>query len=192
MRATLRPLPLLFFAEAFADDLIHGRFHKTGLFRQAFRRLPEHGQPHGYMEPTEQMLCVWVQVELEIPHGVAAVGEERDLLVQLVALRFGPLKQAAFRLLVIRLHKRKALAGDRLLGFLPPCEGQQTLPNDHFKPPGLMLCADIARIDAYGQRAIGDGQAASLRGTAADGRPLFLPPTPAPAIPRLCRRVDEW
>jgi hypothetical protein len=38
------------------------------------------------MEPIEQMLGMWVEVELEIPHPVAAIGEEGNLLVELMAL----------------------------------------------------------------------------------------------------------
>jgi hypothetical protein len=57
-----------------------------GLVRQALGRLLEHGQPHRHMESIEQMLGVWVEIELELPHGVAAVGEEGDPLVELMAL----------------------------------------------------------------------------------------------------------
>jgi hypothetical protein len=38
------------------------------------------------MELIEQMLGMGVEVELELPHGVAAIGEEGNPLVQLMAL----------------------------------------------------------------------------------------------------------
>jgi hypothetical protein len=38
------------------------------------------------MEPIEQVLRVWVEVELELAHRVAAIREQGDLLVQLMAL----------------------------------------------------------------------------------------------------------
>jgi hypothetical protein len=38
------------------------------------------------VKPVEEMLGVGVQIELELPHGVAAIGGKGDLLVQLVAL----------------------------------------------------------------------------------------------------------
>jgi hypothetical protein len=57
-----------------------------GRLWQAFGRLLHHGQAHGDMTPIEQMLGLGIEVELEVAHGIATIGEKRDLLVQLVAL----------------------------------------------------------------------------------------------------------
>ena len=67
------------------------------------------------MKPVEQVLGLRVQVQLEVAHRVAAVGEKRELLVHLMALRLEHLEQAAFGLLVQGLDKPKALAGREIL-----------------------------------------------------------------------------
>jgi hypothetical protein len=72
--------------------------------------LVEDGETHRDVVPVENMLGLWAYVELEVTDGVTAVGEERDLLVQLHPLRLQDLKQAPFRFGVQRLHKAKALA----------------------------------------------------------------------------------
>ena len=92
-----------------------------------------------HMEPIEQMLGLRVEVELELAHGVAAIGEKGDLLVQLVALRLEHFEQAPFGFLVKGLHEGKALAGDRLLGLLAACERQETLAGDDLEPALLRL-----------------------------------------------------
>ena len=69
------------------------------------------------MEPIEQMLGLGIEIELEIAHGVAAIGEKRDLLVQLVALGLEHLEEPAFGFLVIGLDEGKTLAGDGRLGL---------------------------------------------------------------------------
>jgi len=47
------------------------------------------------------MLCLGVEIELEVAHGVATVREKGDLLVELMALRLEHLTEPAFRFLVI-------------------------------------------------------------------------------------------
>jgi hypothetical protein len=121
------------------------------------------------------MLGPRVQIELEVPHGVAAIGEKGNLLVELVTLGLEHFEQASFGFLVISLDEGKAFAGDRLLGLLTPRERQETFAGDDFEPALRALGPDIAPIDAHRERAIGDGQAAPLRRTAVDERPLFLP-----------------
>jgi hypothetical protein len=88
-----------------------------------------------YMEPIEQVLCVGVQIELELAHGVPTIGEKGDLLVELMALRLEHFEQATFWFLVVGLDKGKAFTGDSLFGLLAPCKGQQTLARDHLEPP---------------------------------------------------------
>ena len=39
------------------------------------------------MKPIEEVLRVRVELELELTHGVAAIGKKGDLLVHLMALR---------------------------------------------------------------------------------------------------------
>ena len=65
-------------------------------------------------------------------HRVAAIRQERELLVELVLLGVEHLKQAPFGFLVIGLDERKALTGDGLLGRLAPLEGQETFARDDF------------------------------------------------------------
>ena len=122
---------------------------------QAFGGLLHHGQAHRDMEPIEQMLGLGIEVELEVAHGVAAIGEKGDLLVELVALRLEHLEEPAFGFLVIGLHEGKTLAGDRLLGLFPAVKGQETLARDHLEAALLPLRFHVAAIDPHGQRAIG-------------------------------------
>jgi hypothetical protein len=118
---------------------------------------------------------MWVEVELELPHGVAAIGEEGNLLVELVALRLEHFEEPPFRCLELGLDEGKALTGDRLLGLLTSRERQAALASNDLKPDWLALGTHVAPIDAYRERAIGDRQATPLRRTAVDERPLLLP-----------------
>src|SRR5215475_10013099 len=106
------------------------------------------------MEPIEQVLRVGVEVELELPDGVPAIGEEGDLLVQLMALRLEHLVEPPFRFLVIGLDEGKAFAGHGGFGLLTPREGQEALPSDDLKPASRALGTDIAPIEADGERTI--------------------------------------
>ena len=63
---------------------------------------------------------------IPLAHRVAAIGEKRDLLVQLHAWRLQDFEQASFRFGVKRLHEAKALAR-RGLVVLVAFEGQGTL-----------------------------------------------------------------
>ena len=55
--------------------------------RQAFRGLLQHGQAHRDMKPVQEMLSLGVEIQLELAHRIAAIGEEGDLLIELVTLR---------------------------------------------------------------------------------------------------------
>jgi hypothetical protein len=59
------------------------------------------------MKPVQQMLGVGVQIELKLAHGVPAIGENGDLLVQLMPLRLEHFEEPTFRFLVKGLHERK-------------------------------------------------------------------------------------
>src|SRR6267142_257067 len=102
------------------------------------------------------MLSLRIEVKLEVPHGITAIGQKRDLLVELVALRLEHLEEATFGFLVIGLHEGKTLAGDRLLGLFPAVKGQETLARNHLEGALLSLGLHIAAIDPDGQRAMGD------------------------------------
>ena len=54
---------------------------------QAFGILVEDGEAHRDVVPVEDMLGFRAHVELQVAHGVAAIGEKRDLLVELHPLR---------------------------------------------------------------------------------------------------------
>jgi hypothetical protein len=108
------------------------------------------------MKPIEQMLGLWVEIELEVTHRVTPIREKRNLLVELVALRLEHLKEAAFGFLVIGLDEGKTLAGDRLLGFFPAVKGQETLARNHLEGPLFPLGLHVAPIDPDCQRAMGE------------------------------------
>src|SRR2546422_8488048 len=121
------------------------------------------------------MLGVGVEIALEVTHAIAAIGEKCDLLVELVALGLEHLEEPAFGFLVIRLHEGKTFAGDGLLSLVSPVKVEQTLARNHLEtallPPGF----HIAAVNPHRQRSVRDGEAAPLRRTAVDERPLFLP-----------------
>ena len=81
------------------------------------------------MKPVAQMLCLWVEVQLEVPHGIVTIGEKHDLWVHLIPLRLQDLEQAPFRLRIQSLHTPKALAGRDIL-LVVPSEGEYALAND--------------------------------------------------------------
>jgi hypothetical protein len=54
---------------------------------EAFGHLPEDGEAHGDVEPVDQVLGLRAEVEGQFADVVAAVSEERDLLVRLHPLR---------------------------------------------------------------------------------------------------------
>src|SRR5262245_9278353 len=108
------------------------------------------------MKPVEQVLGLWVQIQLEVPHGVAPVRQKRDLLVHLMALRVEHLEQAAFGLLVQGLHKPKALTGREIL-LSRSTNGQDAFPDDNFEVTLLLVpIAYISTIDAHRERPIGN------------------------------------
>ena len=56
--------------------------------------LSEHGEPHGQMEPVENVLGTGGHIRRQVPDRVAAVGQERDVLIHLQALFAQHLMQA--------------------------------------------------------------------------------------------------
>jgi hypothetical protein len=94
------------------------------------------------VKPIEQMLGLGIEVELEVPDGIAAVREKGDLLVELVALGLG-------------LHEGKTFAGDGLLGFFPAVKGQETLARDDLEETRFPLGFHVAAINPDGERALG-------------------------------------
>src|SRR5215510_3486777 len=120
------------------------------------------------------MLGMWVQVKLEVPHGIPAIGQKRDLLIHLMPLRPQDLEEAPFWFRIQGLHKTQALAGRDLL-LVVSSEGEDTFADNDFELlPFLLPVADIAAIDADGEGAIGDGQSLPISGTALHkGPPCF-------------------
>src|SRR5205085_694157 len=99
---------------------------------ETFRRLLHDGQAHREMKPIEEMLGLWVEIQLEISDRIAAIREKRELLVHLMALRLQHLEQAPFRFRIESLHKPKALAGRNIFRVLPS-EGEDTLADNDFE-----------------------------------------------------------
>ena len=110
------------------------------------------------------MLGLGIEVELEIADRIAAIREEGDLLIQLMALRFEDLEEPAFGFLVIGLDESKTFAGDGLLGLFPTVKGQEALARNHLEGALLSLGLHVAPIDSDGERAMGIGNAATSAG----------------------------
>ena len=126
------------------------------------------------MIPVQNMLSFRAHVELKFAHCVAAIGEKRDLLVQLHPLGLKHLIEPTFGLLIQRLHEPKALARGEIV-FLITSEGQGTLPHDNLE---VMLLGvpvpHIAPVDAHRDRPIRDGEGAPIAGAPRDKTPLFV------------------
>jgi hypothetical protein len=127
------------------------------------RGLLEPGQPHDHVESIEQLLRVRVQIELEIAYRVAPVRENRDLLVQLVALGLEHLEQAPFRLLVIGLYEGKAFIRGGLVELQAPLEGQEALAGDVFASAVLTRATRLSPIDAQGEGTLYESRAEARR-----------------------------
>jgi hypothetical protein len=97
---------------------------------QPFGCLLEDGQAHREVKPIKEMLGLQVRVQLEVPHRVAPIGQERDLLIHLMPLRLQDLEEAPFRLRIQGLHKAKTFAGWEIL-LVVSSEGEDTFAHDH-------------------------------------------------------------
>jgi hypothetical protein len=117
---------------------------------------------------------VRVEIALEIAHGIAAIGQKRELLVELVALGLEDLKEPACGLLVLRLDTGQARTGDRFLSRFAPVKREETRARHDFKGAGLPWRFHVAPIKAHGEWPVRDREAAPLRGTAVDEGPVFL------------------
>ena len=94
------------------------------------------------MEPIKQVFGFWVEIELQVAHGVAAIGEKDDLLIQLHALALEHLEESSFGLVVIGLYEAKAFAG----AFF-----RNRLAHDHFKMRLLVIpFSNITTINPNG------------------------------------------
>src|SRR5712691_7926306 len=110
-----------------------------------------------HMKPIEQMLGLRIEVELEVAYGITAIGQKRDLLVQLVALGLEHLEEAAFGFLVIGLDESKTLAGDWRFDLFPSVKREETLARDHLKATLLPLGFHVAAVNADRQRPVREG-----------------------------------
>jgi len=78
------------------------------------------------MEPIEQMLGLGIEIQLQLAHRIAAVGEKGHLLIHLHTLGSEHLKHAPLGLGVIAVDKGKTFRG-AFRGHAFPC--------NHLKPP---------------------------------------------------------
>ena len=95
------------------------------------------------MEPVQQVFSLRIQIQLDVAHVLAAVGEEIDLLVGLHTLRLKQLEQAAFGLFIVGLYPGKAPCRDLRFSLLIPLKGQEALAGNNLELSLLVLPADI-------------------------------------------------
>src|SRR5437660_6195966 len=120
------------------------------------------------------MLRFRAQVKLQIPYGVAPIGEKLDLLVHLQALGVEEFKEAPLGFLIIGLDEGKAFAGG-CGGFVVSSECEDALAGNHLEPPLLAtLRFHVAAIDPDCQRTIGYGQGAPVPWTSFDKGHMLL------------------
>jgi hypothetical protein len=126
---------------------------------QPIGQLPQYDEPHRDVEPVEPMLRLGAEIVGHLPHVIGPIGEERDLLVNLEALRLQQLEEAPLRLGVLVLRIGEALAG-AIRG--------EALPRDHFEP-ALVAGRLVLRMDEAPPSSptvsgvLGDGSASQSR-----------------------------
>ena len=144
--------------DAFQFPLDRVRFLVV-MVSQSLGVLPEHGEPHGQMEPVEDVLGTGGHVRRQVPDCVAAVGQERDVLIHLQALLAQHLMQASLWPVVEALDETEvtvvAVLGDGL--------------TDHDLEVRLaphttgLTGADIAAVDSDHDRPLGQWQPSEVR-----------------------------
>ena len=102
---------------------------------QALGHAGHDGDPHGQVEPVQQVLGLGVEVAGDVANVFAAVGEEGDLLVGGHPLGFEHFEQAPSGFGVVGLHIPEA-AG-------PPASGDG-LADDHLEPAVGAGCCWLA------------------------------------------------
>jgi hypothetical protein len=115
--------------------------------------LLQHGQPHGDVEPVNQVLAEKMLVLLHPAYILAAIGQEHHLLVLLHALRLQQLPEPPARLLVVGLNEPETLRRRHLARIAPP-ESYHTLAGDYLKPSLLVRRANVAAVEPHRHRAI--------------------------------------
>ena len=79
-----------------------------------------------YMKPIEEVFGLGVEIQLQLAHRIATIGEKGHMLIHLHALGFEHLEHTPFRLGIVAVNKGKAFR----------CAlGRDTLARDHLKPP---------------------------------------------------------
>ena len=120
---------------------------------QALGHVGHDGDPHGQVEPVQQVLGLGVEVAGNVADVLAAVGEEGDLLVGLHALGSKHLEQAPFGFGVVGLHIPEAGG---------PSVGRDGLAGDDLEPAvgaGLLLAGvDVAAVQADYDRQVRAGE----------------------------------
>src|SRR3954447_26134231 len=99
------------------------------------------------------MLAAGMQVLLQPPHALAAVGEKYHLLVFLHALELQQLPEPSTRLLVKGLNEAEALARFLLLIVVAP-ECHHTLARDDLEKALLVRRPHEAAVDAHRHWAV--------------------------------------
>ena len=102
-------------------------------FMQPSGTLLEYRDPHGDVEPIQNVLRLRVKFFLKIANGVAAIREEGHLLVSLHSLRFEQVEEAALGLLIDTMHQSKALARRRRIFGIVSTKRQNTLSRDNLE-----------------------------------------------------------
>jgi hypothetical protein len=118
------------------------------------------------MEPIQQVLGFRVEIELQVAHSVAAIGEKGDLLIQLHTMALEHLEESSFTLAVIRLHEAKAFTGSFLWnGFV----------HDHFKMSLLVIpLSNVTAINSDGNGRWRSRQCGPLTLASVDKGKLFF------------------
>ena len=120
--------------------------------------LSQHGEPHGDVEPVEHVLGTGGHVRGQVPDRVAAIGQERDVLVHLQSLFAQNLMQAPLRLFVEALDETEVAVVPVLGDGLADHDLEVPLP-----PRAIGLTgADIAAINPDDDRSLGQWQSGTL------------------------------
>ena len=138
---------------------------------EAFGILSQHGEPHGDMEPVEHVLGTGGHIRSQAPDSVAAIGQERNLLVHLQSLFAQNLVQAPLRLFVEALDETEVAVVPSLGDGLADHDLEILLSP---RAAGL-TGADIPAVNSDDDRPLGQWQLGTVLRRALDEEGTLLP-----------------
>src|SRR5712692_5142023 len=146
--------------------LLHDRSHCLIQTDQPFDVLPKYSHAHREMKPVDQMLRFGMELQREVAHRLASIGQEGERLMVLHALRLQYLTQPVFRFGIVGLDKAKAFGG---------LVRRHRLADNDFEVALLLVpVADIPTIETNRYGPLEVGRQATATATTVNKDSLFF------------------